>query len=154
VKAKKTFNSNAQAAEGLGIDLKTVKIARSLGCPAWTQGVRINAKKLQEWLADPKHAAQVQEAIAAQGVDQAIKRERLRKLTIENDQAAGLMLSKEEMARKLAALCAEANAILGQALEVEVVALAGMSAVDLRAHGEKIRDKICGRFREFAQKWA
>lgn len=148
---RKVVDSINQAAALTGKPVRVLKSMKKAGCPAFMTGSRVDVTRLlQEWDVWANRVAS-RDADDPQSENWALRNEKLR---VEIAALKKDLVPREEVARRLGALCAEVYSTLTKKLTVEWPATCqGMNAADMRAEGDSVLGDICNRFRAFAEEW-
>lgn len=147
-------DSMKQASGMTGIPESILKKIKADGCPAF-KGSRVYLNLLNDWLEDRPLDTYADDAEGKDLIELQIAKERYRKLKLDNDTRADLLISRDEVKSVIYAIAKQINSILGRKLENELpVKLAGRSVQEIRAEMRIVRDEICVDFQEGVKEWA
>lgn len=153
--APNVADSMEQATGITGIDKPILQRIKADNCPAF-RGSRVYISELMEFLeTNPiqKYAENADDSGKAI-IEIEIAKERRRKLQMENDERAGLLISREEINAEVFALGRQLQGVLRRVLENELpTKLAGRSVEEIRPVMREIVDDICKRFHSSSGQW-
>lgn len=138
------------AASVLKIGVETVKKAKSLGCPAFKPGNRIDTGELKKWIAENAGAMSTQ---ALSLTDQKLNEE-IRKLRIANDVKEGKLVAKASGLKVIEQISAVIHVLLETKLESEYPSVvAGLEVQAARVYGRRLGDSIRMEIHKMATLW-
>jgi hypothetical protein len=152
-----TADTIEAAAGATGHSERFLALLKAKGCPAFRSG-RIHLGDLRSWIEEhPAEASSLERQCAEiDELDAGIKRERLRKLQIENDESEGRLMPRAEIRAQARDLAESQLGTLRNWLE-EILPkrLAGQTATEaaIRAIGYEILTGICRDTQRHADRW-
>lgn len=140
-----------EAAAGMtGYSETFIRALKGQGLPCFRSG-RIYVDELEAHIADHPEEMEALERQAddIDGMDNDLKRERVRKIRLANDQAAGLLLPKSAVAAQVEQLGNELKNLLRRSLEDDLPReLVGKNEDQIRTRLIEVVDDIVGRFHD------
>lgn len=135
----KSYDSIKSAAAAMGISAEILQRAKNCGCPSF-RGSRVYPEGLRQFLSD--HDEELK-AMGGASLKDAKLEEEIRKLKINNDRAAKILVLKTKIIAFFHGFTAEHRAALHQVLENEYpTAVAGMDPPQARILGKRLADKL------------